>query len=352
MKKYLDIPIEDAHIHVFWNMLLEKREALLLELMEKFNYDSVTILSIPFNAHRKSRCRDFLENLVAFYFKSKYPDKVYAFAGLSPSCDEKNNTAEFFLEQAKFYIQAGFDGIKMIEGRPNQRHVCGDYTDEKYDLVFKYCEENQIPMTIHTSGPERAWKEGGSKFGTRPNWLDYYNGMDKILSKYPKLRINLAHFFFASERMDLAAEFLDKYENVYYDICPNQFMYLDFQKNPEEWTAFFEKYQDRLIYGTDIGATTTDFDGSEAECLVQMVREFLEGDKPFTCLGYDLTPMPIDESILRKIYKENMHKFYQLEKPKPVNKDVMRKELEAVKKLRVLLDLNDLKNIELIETVF
>lgn len=349
---YKNIPIADCHTHTFWNFSLSEKENLLLSLMEKFNYDSVTILPIPFNAYRKSRSRDFTENLTGFYFKSKYPDKIFSFAGLSPSYDDTKNTPEFFLEQAKFYMEAGFDGIKMIEGRPNQFHVCGRYKDPKYDLVYKFAEEEQIPLTVHTSGPEKIWKEGGSKFGQKPDWMDYYTEMDEILSKYPKLRINLAHLFFSSERIELASEFLDKYENVYYDICPNQFMYLDFQKKPDEWKQFFIKYQDRLMYGTDIGATTTDFEGKEAESLVYMVRGFFEEDKPYTSLGYDFTPIPLDDSILRKIYKENMLKFYNREKPLKANPEVMRKELEFVKKLRVFLNLQDVKNLELIETVF
>lgn len=350
--KYKDIPISDSHIHIFWNMLLEKKEALLKELIEKFNYDTVTILSIPFSAARLSKCRDFLENLGTFYFKCIMPEKVYGFAGFSPSYDEKNNTAEFFLKQAEFYMAAGFDGIKMIEGRPNQRHICGGFDDEKYQLFYKYAEENQIPIVMHANGSEISWREGGKMYGKHPDWLELYEEMERVMEKYPELRVTIAHFFFASERIELASSFLDRWENVYYDLCPNQFMYLDFQKNPKEWTAFFEKYQDRLIYGTDIGSNTKDIEGTEAESLVHMVRGFFEETEHFSELGYDFSPMPLNESILRKIYKENMMSFYQNKKPNKPNTSVMKKELDFIKGLRVFLDLNDMKNLELIETVF
>ena len=106
------------------------------------------------------------------------------------------------------------------------------------------------------------------------------------------------------------------------------------------------------MYGTDIGATTTDFEGKEAESLVYMVRGFFEEDKPYTSLGYDFTPIPLDDSILKKIYRDNMFKFYKREKPLKANPEVMRKELEFVKKLKVFLNLQDVKNLELIESVF
>ena len=136
-----NIPISNAHIHTFWNMPLSEREALLKDLMEKLGYDTVTTLSIPYNTQRITRCRDFTENLIAFYLKAKMPDRVYAFAGLTPTYIKENNTAEFFLEQAKFYMAAGFDGFKMVEGRPNQRPVCGPFNSPKYHLVYQYCED-------------------------------------------------------------------------------------------------------------------------------------------------------------------------------------------------------------------
>ena len=89
------------------------------------------------------------------------------------------------------------------------------------------------------------------------------------------------------------------------------------------------------MYGTDIGSNVKDFEGKEADSLVQMVRGFFEWDKPYTVLGYDLTPIPLDESILKKFYKENMLKFYQGKPPKKVVPSVMREELEFIKKLKV-----------------
>ena len=135
--KYLDIPTSDSHIHLFWNMSLEKREELLYRLMKELNYDTVTVLTTPYNSTRLTKCRDFTDNLTAFYIKYKNPDRIYTFAGFTPHHEEEKNTPEFFLEQVKFYMSAGFDGIKMIEGRPRQRHISGGYDDPRYQLVYK-----------------------------------------------------------------------------------------------------------------------------------------------------------------------------------------------------------------------
>ena len=52
MVKYANVPISDAHIHVFWNMTLDKREALLSRVIEECGYDTVTVLSQPLKIGR------------------------------------------------------------------------------------------------------------------------------------------------------------------------------------------------------------------------------------------------------------------------------------------------------------
>jgi len=350
--KYLDLPISDSHIHIFWAMPLEKRLELLDRIMEKHNYDTATILTLPLNSARKVKSRDYLENLRTFYIKSKRPDKIYAYSGFSHYYDNSKNTPEFYLKQAEFYMAAGFDGVKMIEGRPNQRYVLGHgYDDSRYYLMYEYAEKNGIPLVIHTSAWEDLWNEGGY-FASQPmHYFDYYKEVDSWMSKFPKLKVTFAHMNFVTGHIDMAAELLDKYENAYYDLTPNQFMFLDFQKKPDEWKEFFIKYQDRIIYGTDIGSNPYDFDGKEADDLVYMVRGFFEETKPYSVLGYDFNPIQLDESILRKFYKDNMMNFYGGKAPKPVVPSVMKQEFDDVMKLRILLDVNEVEDMELIKTV-
>lgn len=352
-----NIPISNAHIHAFWNMPLADREKLLKRLMDELQYDTVTILDIPYSTTKLTKCRDFTENLATFYLKSKMPDRIYGFAGMTPSYLKENNTPEFFLKQLQFYMAAGFDGLKMIEGRPLQRPVSGPFDDPKYQLVYEYAEANQIPVVIHANAQPLCWNPGGAfeKRGipTDITWMDYYNDVKSVMTKYPKLRMTIAHFNFSSQNPDQAVELLESFENLYYDICPNPFMYPDFVENEKFWRPFFEKYQDRIIFGTDAGSNTTDLDGTEALDLDHMVRGFLEEDEFFYSVGWPIPPMKIeDERILRKIYKENMLNFYQQATPKPVVPSVMREEWEIIMdKYFTFLDLRDIANMKLIETV-
>ena len=352
--QFRDLPISDSHTHFFWDMPpIKERVEHFKNIMEKFNYDTATVCSIPYDIGGTPKCRDFTHNLSLFYLKSQMPDRIYAFTGLTLHHDKTKNTPEFFLEQIKFYMEAGFDGLKMYDCAPVQRIVGGAYNDERYQLVYKYCEENQIPITMHTNGDESFWKWWKDKFHGQFSWMDYHNEMLDVLKKYPRLRLQVAHFGFMSEHPDLAAELLDTYENVYLDLCPNPFMFAHFAENQDVWRPFFEKYQDRIIYGTDIGAHQLDDNFRHSLGNMRTVRGFLEADEPFEEVGYYIPPMKIEnETILRKIYKENMMRFYQNKAPKKLHPEIMKKEYDILlNDYFTLLNVDDRDNLEIIKTV-
>lgn len=353
--QFRNLQISDAHTHFSWLFPpIEERAKHFKNIMEEFNYDTATVLSTPYGINHRPRCLDLTNNLSIFYLKSLMPDKIYAFSGLIPHHDKTKNTPEFFLEQIKFHDEAGFDGLKMFDCAPIQRIVGGAYNDERYQLVYKYCEENQIPIVMHTNGDESFWElYWKGKWHAQFSWMDYYNEMLDVLKKHPKLRLQIAHFGFMSEHPDLASEILDTYENVYLDICPNPFMFPHFANNQDIWRPFFEKYQNRIIYGTDIGANMPDVDYRHSKGNMCTVRGFLEADEPFDEVGYHIPPMKIDdENILRKIYKENMMRLYQNKSPKKLHPEIMRKEYDVlINDYFTLLNVDDRDNLEIIKTV-
>ncbi len=74
-----------------------------------------------------------------------------------------------------------------------------------------------------------------------------------MLDKHPRLNATLAHFFFLSEYRDRVEEILEKYPNVKFDLTPGWEMYIAFSKDTEGWHDFFEKYSERILFGTDSG---------------------------------------------------------------------------------------------------
>jgi hypothetical protein len=101
-------------------------------------------------------------------------------------------------------------------------------------------------------------------------------------------------------------------------------MYLNFSANPEKARDFFIKYQDRIIFGTDIGARALLADREagiqveESLARVEVIRGFLEHDGPFQLThqgflfgGREAVFQGIDlpEEVLNKIYWRNFETF-------------------------------------------
>lgn len=78
----------------------------------------------------------------------------------------------------------------------------------------------------------------------------FYQVFEKILCKYPNLRIAAAHMGFYANRLDIASRLLENCPNMYFDITPALIIYSQLSDNKDA-QEFFRKYQDRLIYGTD-----------------------------------------------------------------------------------------------------
>jgi predicted TIM-barrel fold metal-dependent hydrolase len=147
-----------------------------------------------------------------------------------------------------------------------------------------------------------------------------------VLQRHPRLKIIFAHFYFLSADLQRAAEFLDAHPSVCFDLTPGVEMYVNFARDVEAARGFFIQYQDRLVYGTDIGAAAVqrdpsqglDWDDSLGRALI--VRRFLETDGPFSApegIGHDLGMdsqgfhgIALPSEALEKIYHANFERLF------------------------------------------
>ena len=149
--------------------------------------------------------------------------------------------------------------------------------------------------------------------------------MENILRRHPKIKFIFAHLYFMSAQLPRLSEFLDRYPNVMVDMTPGLDIYVNFSKNPQEANAFLERYQDRILYGTDIGARCVSASNRqplhEGESLarIEMIDGLLRGNQetelvedgrylintdPFVLRGLDLS-----EDVLNKIYGQNFLRY-------------------------------------------
>jgi predicted TIM-barrel fold metal-dependent hydrolase len=258
------------------------------------------------------------ENLAALYCKHRCPGRVYAFGGL-----QYDEWAGGLSEQVLRLKKMGFDGLKMIEGKPSVHEQLGFRLDgAELEPVFSVLEAEGFPLLIHVGDPPQMW-HNGSYDACFPGPEAFFQMALTVLDRHKTMHVVLAHFFFHSAELEQASSILDEYPNVRFDLTPGQGMYRDFTKYPEKWKNFFIHYADRIIFGTDNHGEERHFpdtapDEYYPEPKVRAMRRFLEQSDSFSAWHFPVTGLQLPEDVLRKIYRDNFTGF-AAEKPAEID---------------------------------
>ena len=257
----------------------------------------------------------------------------------------------------------GCDGLKIIEGKPSMRRFMAaipDFDLPCWEPLWNYLEKTQFPVLWHLNDPESCWGKpedaprhirlGNELYDeTFPNNEAQYAQMDAILQRHPNIKFIFAHLYFMSAQLPRLAALLDKYPNVMVDITPGLEIYVNLSQNMEEAAAFFEKYQDRILYGSDIGARCVLADGfaplNEAECLARMemidglltpgTEQIMKEDGRYLINTDDFTlrGLSLSEETLNKIYWQNFQRYVGAA-PAKVNP---RRIIKECRRIRIML---------------
>ena len=236
----------------------------------------------------------------------------------------------------------GARGLKIPKGlglgypAPDGKHLL-PIDDKGLDPLFEQAGALGMPVAIHIGDPKAFWEPPTPKnerwdelqahpewsfFGPDvPPWQALYDAFERRVARHPKTTFIAVHFGDDPEDPVNVARMLDKYPNFYIDTAA---------RVPEmgrhdaaAMRAFFEKYQDRILFGTDtgIGATADDMmfgstgalpptRADEERFFKETWRYFETNDRQFE------SPTPIQgrwkidgiglpDAILRKVYFEN-----------------------------------------------
>jgi predicted TIM-barrel fold metal-dependent hydrolase len=321
LEHFQPIPVIDGHFHMITRIKEEYLFKNLNNVMAACRTSAINVLSLSGRGEIEG-------NMSAALCKAMNPTQVYAFGGLHyhlPGLPDENINLE---DQARKMAAIGFDGFKMIEGKPSVRQELGVPLDgSMHDGFFSFLQEKKLPLLFHVADP---WQ--GSE--PPPEIERVYKETQNILDKFPELHIIFAHFFFLSHKLDQAAELLDTYPNVNLDLTPHGGMYADFSNDPEKARQFFIQYQNRIVFGTDNHGEPRNFPaGSPLEYwpvhkLIAM-RTFLETDKTFQGWHHDLTGLALPEEVLQNIYLFNFQRMAG-RNPGPLHIDLAIEECERL----------------------
>ena len=330
--------ITDAHIHYDGSLGKDRmRKALDYE-----NAVRAAFLCIP-----KGKSMD-MERVVdeALQFAGEAAGsglRIDVFGGIDRSiylhCAGPEEMAERLRGQIPHLLEKGCAGIKMLEGKPNTRKAfpVPDFDSDIWEPYWAEAERRQVPIIMHVNDPETFWDASRvDAFARSAGWFyddtyvnneDQYAQMDRVLARHPDLRILFPHFYFLSRQTDRLARIFERYPNVYTDVTPGTELILNLGSAAQHETAvrFFESWQDRILYGTDIGGRQVIKDEpaplnlAESHARSDLVRKFLEtagkyvqadDGAYFTGRGdVRLTGLGLPEKVLEKIFCRNYESF-------------------------------------------
>lgn len=352
--------IRESHAHLCFEKPIGETVENFKNVLHHFNCSSLNINAIP-ASHSKT------ENYQTIYCKSVLAPNIFASAGLEYALDG-TDTAEEMLSQLKEYMAMGFDGMKMLDGKVSQYRITKyKLNDPLFSKFFEYAEEKEIPITLHVADPEKYWDYSkATPYTISKGWVyapedphieELRNWVFDVLSRYPKLKLILAHFYFMSNDLDRAAKMFDTYENLCFDITPGGEMFVNFTNNYDESRKFFEKYQDRIIYGTDMYNTFESPEKAEAEVsgprvfqarsMLEKTEEFyskLISDKP-------LKPFGFKGEILDKIYRKNFERLFG-DTPHPLDTERIQSRIQKFMSKNPVLNSIETANMKIIEKHF
>jgi predicted TIM-barrel fold metal-dependent hydrolase len=211
-------------------------------------------------------------------------------------------------------------GLYLRDGGPTGKLVRVD--DERFDPMWEACGHLGLPVAMHVGDPEAfflpvdRFNERYEELGAHPDWsfygkdfpafADILAARDRVFARHPQTTFVALHVGHWSENLEAVAAMLDKCPNVHVEIAAR---IGELGRQPRTSARFFDKYQDRILFGTDADPQTL-----LAQDMYRIYYRFLETEDEY----FDYAPSRIPpqgrwriygvglpESILRKVYHEN-----------------------------------------------
>lgn len=270
------------------------------------------------------------------------PDLFFLCSSLIGVAIDKPDFAEKAIARLEHEI---LSGARMVKVWKNFGMVTQDASgkfiqidDARLQPIWDFLKERNIPVMAHIGEPIQAWRPlddpNNPHYGYYTEHPEYHayqhpeipsyetiiSARDNWIANNPDLKILCAHMGSMSHDVAMVADRLDKFPNIYVEPAA-RFGDLVGQDS-DKVRAFFEKYQDRILFGTDYGTSSPQEDKTEDELrkeeqtldesyhrlwtYVSTKDSVAERGQKNIGLG-----LPVD--VLKRFYYQNAAEFLKLE---------------------------------------
>jgi predicted TIM-barrel fold metal-dependent hydrolase len=146
---------------------------------------------------------------------------------------------------------------------------------------------------------------------SKPGIIDHdqlIQTLENAVRNNPKTTFIACHLANCCSDLSKLARLLDKYPNLYADLAAR---FAEFSPVPRYTSAFMEKYQDRLVFGSDTDGSQLPYEKDLYEISFRILETADEHFYKFNLFSYHwpLYGLALSDKALKKIYGENMRKI-------------------------------------------
>ncbi|MBO7299536.1 MAG: amidohydrolase family protein [Kiritimatiellae bacterium] len=326
----------DGHLHI---EAFSGEEGYFIDSFEKYRDDigirSYNICAIPHIKSGPDSISSAANNIQCAFYKIAHPD-VFAHACLEHFgvvIPEKLEEGFDYVTQYKELMEIGFDGIKMLEGKPDYHKRIGkNLLHPELMRFYSEVEKNKTHLVFHVNDPiefwdpalatpdriKIGWYYGDGSFATHE---ELYRQAEAILEKNPNIAITFAHFYFCGEKPEKLQALFDKYPNLNVDITPGTEMYFSFENNHDFYREFFIKNSNRISVGTD--GTHPWPARFPIWCMDRLYRFITTDEVNPTFDDKPLTGLKLPDEAAENILYKNFERRVSVN-PKPINKAALK----------------------------
>lgn len=245
----------------------------------------------------------------------------------SPYGFEETGFAQRAVRQLDADFAAGAIAVKIYKVMGMEmKSKAGKYVmpdDPAFEPIYKDIAAHHRTVVAHIAEPDSCWqppnpsspdydyyKEHPEEYAyAHPEWPSkaaILAARDHLVEENPKLRVVGAHLGSMEADVDQMAQRFDRYPNFAVDTAA-RVPYFMLQPR-EKVRAFLIKYQDRILYGTDLGGTP---DGDTARIVQNWQNTyrrdwiFFSSDRKVEYLGHNYQGLSLPAPVLRKIFHDN-----------------------------------------------
>lgn len=308
-------PFIDVHNHQYQ---MDKGDLnKLLGQMDSLNMGIMVNLSGRGFTRDMSESTAFFDNALSNIGKTN-PKRLVLFTNVDFSNVGEKGWTERAVKTLEDDVKKGAKGLKIYKSLGfNVKDVEGKRVrvdDPRLDAIWAKCGELGVPVLIHTADPKSFWdpmdrynerwlelklNPGRKRSDNNPvDWAQLLTEQHNVFRKHPKTTFINAHMGWYPNDLTKLDSLMKAFPNMVVEIGA---VIAELGRQPRAGRKFFEKYQDRILFGKDSWVP------SEYATYFRVLEtddEYFPYHKKYHAF-WRMYGMALPDEVLKKVYYKN-----------------------------------------------